>query len=66
MNELPVMDPCVYAQISGIATGKKHCNSQGSDYWQLIQSVLSTEKEIRSDEGLSFETSALKLFPVAS
>ena len=59
------MDPCIYAQISGIATGKTLQLSR-SDYWQLIQSVVSTEREIRSDEELSFETSALKLFPVAN
>ena len=58
MNELPMID-------LGSARGK-HCNSQRSDYWQLIQSVLSTEREIRSDEGLTFEMSALKLSPVAN
>ena len=40
----------------------KHSNSQGSDYGQLILSVLSTEREIRSDERLTLETSALKLY----
>ena len=40
--------------------------SQGSDYWQPIRSVLSTGREIRSDEGLMLETSALKLLLVAN